>query len=118
MDRDMICHKIDRINGMIIVERLKESQNRYGVRLHHPERKSLDIMLDIEALEALVAHYKSRLKDKAAAKKEDRNTRLIEGALENYQKGKLVDAGVELQIVVNRINAIIEERFIKSQNGG
>ncbi len=116
MDKDMLEYKLKQVNRMIAEEKGYAEDQRYGVHLSHPMRKSLNFTLDIPALEALAEHYKKRLKyTGTGSKQDDENIRLIRGALENYQTNKLVDAAVELQIVVNRINGIIDQRFKESQ---
>jgi hypothetical protein len=114
--REMFEYKIKVIERMIAEEEGKPMDGRYGVRLHHPERKSLDIMLGVDALLVLSEHYRELLHDKRVPTSEDGVEKRIKRGLENYRENKLADAAANLQVAGNKILEIIDERFKESQH--
>ena len=110
--REMIEYRARVVDKMIAEEENHKEDLRFGANLYYPEKRSLNITVDVDALKALSAYFKSQVQNQPKQPQEvDQNIRLIKGALENYQKADFVNAAVELQIVVNRINEIIEQRF-------
>lgn len=115
--REMIEYRARVVDKMIAEEESHKEGLRFGANLYYPEKRSLNITVDVDALKVLSRHFKSQVQNQPPQSlEEDQIVRLIKGAQENYQKADYVDAAVELQIVVNRINRIIEERFRRCQD--